>query len=173
MSPTLYFVEEGAALARRYVPPPVTKPTNTNGLILEAWAQGFMVGALVIMACITIANMRRGVLLHKLILIEVGCCVSTRARALTDRERSLYSASGTAFSSSSKLQSTTGGYPSVPSSSTLPGPCIMSSHGSRTNLFSPAEYPLSILALCYLCNHIGFWKYTQTSPTFIMSMPYS
>ena len=29
-----------------------------------------MVGALIIMACITIANMRRGVLLHKLILLE-------------------------------------------------------------------------------------------------------
>ena len=40
-------------------------------LILEAWSQGFMVGALLIMACITIANMRRGVLLHKFILAEV------------------------------------------------------------------------------------------------------
>jgi hypothetical protein len=48
-----------------------TKPTDTAGLILSAWAQGFMCGAIVIMACITIANMRRGVLLHKLILIEV------------------------------------------------------------------------------------------------------
>ena len=49
----------------------VTKPTDTGGLILEAWAQGFMIGSLVIMACITVANMRRKVLLHKLILIEV------------------------------------------------------------------------------------------------------
>ena len=38
--------------------------------ILEAWSEGFMVGALIIMACITIANMRRKVLLHKLILLE-------------------------------------------------------------------------------------------------------
>lgn len=30
-----------------------------------------MVGSLIIMTCITVANMRRGVLLHKLILIEV------------------------------------------------------------------------------------------------------
>jgi hypothetical protein len=30
-----------------------------------------MVGSLIIMACITIANMRRGVLLHKFILVEV------------------------------------------------------------------------------------------------------
>jgi hypothetical protein len=49
----------------------VTKPTNANELILEAWGQGFMVGALIIMMCITLANMRRRVLLHKLIFIEV------------------------------------------------------------------------------------------------------
>jgi hypothetical protein len=49
----------------------IQKPEGSNGLILEAWSQGFMVGALIIMAAITISNMRRGVLLHKLILIEV------------------------------------------------------------------------------------------------------
>ncbi|KIW75517.1 hypothetical protein Z517_10259 [Fonsecaea pedrosoi CBS 271.37] len=43
---------------------------SDEDFILEGWSEGFMVGALVIMACITIANMRRGVLLHKLILIE-------------------------------------------------------------------------------------------------------
>ncbi|KAJ9611982.1 hypothetical protein H2200_003577 [Cladophialophora chaetospira] len=43
---------------------------SDEDFILEGWAQGFMVGALVIMACITIANMRRGVLLHKMILVE-------------------------------------------------------------------------------------------------------
>jgi hypothetical protein len=53
------------------------KPTDTNGLILSAWAQGFMSGAIVIMACITVANMRRGVLLHKLILIEVLTAIPT------------------------------------------------------------------------------------------------
>lgn len=50
---------------------------SDEDLILEAWSQGFMVGSLIIMACITIANMRRGVLLHKLILVEV----SRRVRA--------------------------------------------------------------------------------------------
>lgn len=48
------------------------KPSDPDGLVLEAWAEGFMIGSLIIMTCITIANMRRGVLLHKLILIEVG-----------------------------------------------------------------------------------------------------
>ncbi|KAF1985226.1 hypothetical protein K402DRAFT_379521 [Aulographum hederae CBS 113979] len=49
----------------------IGRPTNPDGLVLEAWAQGYMVGSLIIMACITCANMRRGVLLHKLILIEL------------------------------------------------------------------------------------------------------
>jgi hypothetical protein len=51
-----------AMLERRDV---VQKPTAPEELILEAWAQGYLVGSLVIMAFITLANMRRGVLLHK------------------------------------------------------------------------------------------------------------
>ncbi|KAK3899965.1 hypothetical protein C8A05DRAFT_17669 [Staphylotrichum tortipilum] len=47
------------------------KPSDPTKLTLEAWSQGFMVGALIIMCGITLANMRRGVLLHKLILIEL------------------------------------------------------------------------------------------------------
>lgn len=49
----------------------VAKPTQIGSLILEAWIQGYLLLALIIMACITLANMRRRVLLHKLILIEV------------------------------------------------------------------------------------------------------
>lgn len=49
-----------------------TKPLLPNKLTLEAWSQGFMIGALFIMCGITLANMRRGNLLHKLILIEVS-----------------------------------------------------------------------------------------------------
>jgi hypothetical protein len=48
-----------------------TKPSDPEKVILEAWSQGFMIGALVIMCGITLANLRRKVLLHKLILIEV------------------------------------------------------------------------------------------------------
>ncbi|KAF2119037.1 hypothetical protein BDV96DRAFT_487269 [Lophiotrema nucula] len=44
------------------------KPSDPNALILEAWAQGYMVGSLIIMAFITMANMRRGNLLHKLLM---------------------------------------------------------------------------------------------------------
>ncbi|KAK5121895.1 hypothetical protein LTR85_004466 [Meristemomyces frigidus] len=49
----------------------VQKPSNLTGVTIEAWAQGFMVGSLIIMACLTFANMRRNVLLHKLILVEL------------------------------------------------------------------------------------------------------
>jgi uncharacterized membrane protein YkvI len=66
MSPNLLPEDEFHLFRRR-----VDKPTNPDGLILEAWAQGYMVGSLIIMSCITLANMRRGVVLHKLILIEV------------------------------------------------------------------------------------------------------
>lgn len=61
----------------------VTKPTDSAGLVLEAWAEGYMVGSLIIMSCITLANMRRGVLLHKLILLEVRLHVTTFAGAAT------------------------------------------------------------------------------------------
>jgi hypothetical protein len=54
------------------LPNHIEKPTSGEGLILESWAQGLLVGAFVIMAGITVANMRKGVLLHKLILIEVS-----------------------------------------------------------------------------------------------------
>lgn len=57
----------------------VTKPTDPDGLILEAWAQGYMVGSLVIMLCITLCNIRRGVLLHKLILLEV-CILKSQSQ---------------------------------------------------------------------------------------------
>lgn len=52
--------------------PAVSKPTNPAGDTLEAWTEGFMVDSLTIMVCVTLVNMERGVLLHKLILIEVS-----------------------------------------------------------------------------------------------------
>lgn len=57
------------ALSRRSVHRPDDDPA---ALVLEAWSQGLMTGSLVIMAAVTFANMRPGVLLHKLILLEVA-----------------------------------------------------------------------------------------------------
>jgi hypothetical protein len=48
------------------------RPTNPDGLVLEAWGQGFMLGSLLIMAAITVCNMKKHILLHKLILAEVS-----------------------------------------------------------------------------------------------------
>ena len=73
MSPILYLLQEGAmAIRRRQAGPQTAAPSTPSGLVLEAWAQGLMVGALIIMSAITLANMRRSVLLHKLILVEVS-----------------------------------------------------------------------------------------------------
>lgn len=60
------------------------KPTRAASLIIEAWSQGFMVGALVIMGAVTVSNMREGVILHKLILLEVNLCQHLSLKACTD-----------------------------------------------------------------------------------------
>ncbi|KAF5706859.1 hypothetical protein FGLOB1_7211 [Fusarium globosum] len=55
---------------------PAAWPSSPAKLTLEAWSQGCMIGALIIMIGITLANMRRGVMLHKLILIEVSIFIN-------------------------------------------------------------------------------------------------
>jgi hypothetical protein len=50
------------------------RPSNPDILIVEAWGQGFMVGSLILMIAITVANMKSGVLLHKVIVAEVCLC---------------------------------------------------------------------------------------------------
>ncbi|CAI7657666.1 unnamed protein product [Penicillium glandicola] len=49
----------------------ISKPVDGDALILEAWGQGMMVGSLLIMAAITLANMKSHILLHKLIFAEL------------------------------------------------------------------------------------------------------
>jgi hypothetical protein len=39
---------------------------------LEAWAQGYNVGSLIILILIVVCNYRSGIWLHKLILLEVS-----------------------------------------------------------------------------------------------------
>lgn len=41
-------------------------------VIVEAWAQGFNVGGLILLVLLVLCNYRRHVLLHKLILLEVS-----------------------------------------------------------------------------------------------------
>lgn len=54
------------------------KPQGSVNLALEAWSEGLVLGALIIMTGITAANMRHGILLHKLIFLEVRRSTRTR-----------------------------------------------------------------------------------------------
>jgi hypothetical protein len=49
-----------------------SRPRGSDELAVEAWGQGLMVGSLMVMIAVTLVNMRNGVLLHKLIVAEVG-----------------------------------------------------------------------------------------------------
>lgn len=51
--------------------PPTRDKLSTEGGFLEAWAQGYNVGSLVILILIVFCNYRSGIWLHKLILLEV------------------------------------------------------------------------------------------------------
>lgn len=51
--------------------PPTRNSLSTEGGFLEAWAQGYNVGSLVILILIVFCNYRSGIWLHKLILFEV------------------------------------------------------------------------------------------------------
>lgn len=107
-------------------------PASPAKLTLEAWSQGFMIGALIIMIGITLANMRRGVLLHKLILIEVSIFVATTLiynhKHLTHFVSSFWPYQ-TAFLPSLTLRPGDGIFPRLRSSSSSRGTYITSSLG--------------------------------------------
>lgn len=52
--------------------PPTRASLSTEGGFLEAWAQGYNVGSLVILILIVFCNYRSGIWLHKLILLEAS-----------------------------------------------------------------------------------------------------
>jgi hypothetical protein len=60
---------------RKRLPRSETPPTRENlskeGGFLEAWAQGYNVGSLIILILIVLCNYKSGIWLHKLILLEV------------------------------------------------------------------------------------------------------
>jgi len=59
--------------------PPNRESMTTEGGFLEAWAQGYNVGALIILILIVFCNYRSGTWLHKLILLEVSLGVALHA----------------------------------------------------------------------------------------------
>ncbi|KAI3045236.1 hypothetical protein CBS147353_11807 [Aspergillus niger] len=54
------------------IPDAGQRPTDPDILVVEAWGQGFLVGSLIVMIAITAANMKIGVLLHRLIVAELA-----------------------------------------------------------------------------------------------------
>jgi hypothetical protein len=61
----------GAGVMRRVPSEPWTGSSTREQIIVEAWGQGLNVGALIIIFLIVLCNYRAGVLLHKLILLEL------------------------------------------------------------------------------------------------------
>jgi hypothetical protein len=58
--------------------PPTRESLSEEGGFLEAWAQGYNVGSLIILILIVFCNYRSGIWLHKLILLEV-CMMAHRS----------------------------------------------------------------------------------------------
>ena len=52
--------------------PPTRASMSLEGGFLEAWAQGYNVGSLIVLILIVLCNYRSGIWLHKLILLEVS-----------------------------------------------------------------------------------------------------
>ncbi|KAF1936140.1 hypothetical protein EJ02DRAFT_414489 [Clathrospora elynae] len=58
-----------------FIWPPTRERMTTEGQILEAWAQGYNVGSLIILILIVFCNYRSGIWLHKLILLELALAI--------------------------------------------------------------------------------------------------
>ncbi|CAI6089217.1 unnamed protein product, partial [Clonostachys chloroleuca] len=74
-----------ASISTRAPGDPVAANLTREQAIVEAWAQGFSVGSVVILILFVLCNYRRKILLHKLILLEVGSSASGMS-TLTDLE---------------------------------------------------------------------------------------
>lgn len=78
MAPLSNINGEFLAMSKRWPEPATTRtspPTRASmtleGGFLEAWAQGYNVGSFIILILIVLCNYRSGILLHKLILLEL------------------------------------------------------------------------------------------------------
>ncbi|EMD93575.1 hypothetical protein COCC4DRAFT_48942 [Bipolaris maydis ATCC 48331] len=78
MAPLSNIDGEVLAMSKRWPEPATTRtspPTRASmtleGGFLEAWAQGYNVGSFIILILIVLCNYRSGILLHKLILLEL------------------------------------------------------------------------------------------------------
>ncbi|KAF9882611.1 hypothetical protein FE257_005963 [Aspergillus nanangensis] len=64
--------------------PYTIRPTSPDSLVLEAWGQGYMFGSLLVMIAITMANIKKAILLHKLIVVELLLALGHRTFIFLD-----------------------------------------------------------------------------------------
>lgn len=143
--------------------PPTRGSLSTEGGLLEAWAQGYNVGSLLILILIVFCNYRSGIWLHKLILLEVG--TNHHIRCTIVDHCSWFSLSGTEPSSSSKIRTMAGtSQLQLPCSSSLTFFTILSP-GSRFDRFSPRGALDSSSSHCSASSHSGLPKRGRIFPT--------
>jgi hypothetical protein len=149
--------------------PPTRASMTLEGGFLEAWAQGYNVGSLIILILIVFCNYRSGILLHKLILLEVRPALPM-TRSCSDIQSS-FSRSGTELLSSSTTH-TMGGicHPPLPSSSSRTS-STTSSHGSKSGLFYHSGAPAFSSSHSSACSLSGSSRHGQTLPTSTNSIP--
>lgn len=110
--------------------PPTRASMSIEGGFLEAWAQGYNVGSLIILILIVFCNYRSGIWLHKLILLEVRP-TRTVVRLMANI-RSSFSPSGMEHSSSSTTRTTDGTFQPLLPFSSFRIFYTMSSRGSKS-----------------------------------------
>lgn len=148
------------ALQRRFPEPATTRtspPTRVSltieGGFLEAWAQGYNVGSLIILILIVFCNYRSGIWLHKLILLEVLPTPHRDSATLT--LHSLYWHCGMAPSYSWRTQSMGGTCPQRQPCSSYRTLSTMSCPGSRLSHSYHVGVLSSSSSLSSACNLSG------------------
>jgi hypothetical protein len=171
------------ALAKRFpgtattrTSPPTRESMTTEGGFLEAWAQGYNVGSLIILILIVFCNYRSGIWLHKLILLEVSlddcsflqmlcsCRMTILSRILsyellhgkynTD-QLSLFLPSGTAHLSLSKTPTMAGSSARLRVYFSYHTFFTTSSRGSRSDPSCRSGVPVSSSYLYFAFSHSG------------------
>lgn len=143
--------------------PPTRNSLSTEGGFLEAWAQGYNVGSLVILILIVFCNHRSGIWLHKLILLEVRTGLYVCCPAI-DCSSSFW-LSGTEPSSSSKTPTTAGTSPQPRPCSSSRTSSTMSSPGSRYGHSCPNGARDCSSFRCSASSPSGLLRPGPTSPT--------
>jgi hypothetical protein len=143
--------------------PPTRASLSKEGGFLEAWAQGYYVGSLVILILIVFCNYRSGILLHKLVLLEVG--TNHHIGCTVVDHSSSFSLSGMGPLSSSKTPTTAGTSQQQRPCSSFLTSSTMSLPGSKSDHFCQSGARACSLSPCSACSLSGSPKPGPTSRT--------